>query len=188
VEATSGMMAATHPTDAARRGNGRHVATRMSFEQTFAADPATVMALLSDAGYVQDKGERTGSFDVSVDITPTDDGGVVITSTRSMPAEVPSYAAPFVGDTITITEVQTWTPLDGGGTATAAVTVEFNSPLAYRGTIALSPSEAGTVALNEGEFKASVPFVGGKVERVASDMTQKYLAKEAKVAADHLSR
>ena len=164
------------------------MATSLSCEQAFAADPTTVMAMLRDPAYVREKGERTGSFDISVDVTATDDGGVVITSTRSMPAEVPSYAAPFVGDTITITEVQTWGPPAADGTATADVTVDFNSPLAYRGTITLSSAGDGSVARNEGSFKASVPFVGGKVEKVAAEMTEKYLAKEATVGAEWLTR
>lgn len=182
------MMTATHPIDAEPRGNGRHVATNLSYEQEFPADPATVMAMLRDPAYVQEKGERTGSHDITVEVADTADGGVVIACTRSMPAEVPSYAAPFVGDTITITETQAWSAPAADGSASAEVTVTFNSPLAYAGTITLSAGGAGAVALNEGSFKASVPFVGGKVERVAADMTAKYLKKETSVGAEWLAR
>ena len=184
----SGMMAASVPMFAARRGDGAHVATALRYEQHFSADPATVMAMLRHPDYVREKGERTGSTEVTVDVAEAPDGGVVITSTRTMPAEVPSYAAPFVGDSITITETQTWTAPAQDGSARAAVTVEFDSPLAYRGTISLSPVADGVAMSNEGEFKASVPFVGGKVERVAAEMTEKYLAKEATVGAEWLSR
>lgn len=188
MDATSGMMAARHSTDAGDRGMGRHVATKLTCEQEFPADPVTVMAMLRDPAYVQEKGERTGSYDITVEVTDTDDGGVVISCTRSMPAEVPSYAAPFVGDTITITETQTWTAPSADGSASADVTVEFNSPLAYSGTITLSPGAAGSIAVNEGAFKASVPFIGGKVEKVAADMTEKYLNKETTVGAEWLAR
>ena len=188
LDAASGMMAGTHSTDAGDRGMGRHVATKLTYEQEFPADPVTVMAMLRDPAYVQEKGERTGSHDISVDVTESDDGGVVISCTRSMPANVPSYAAPFVGDTITITETQTWAAPAADGSTSAAVTVEFNSPLAYTGTITLSPGGAGSVALNEGAFKASVPFVGGKVEKVAAEMTEKYLEKETTVGAEWLAR
>lgn len=159
----------------------------MNFDQDFPADPATVMALLRDPAYVQAKGERTGSFDITVDVTDSDDGGVIITSTRSMPADVPSFAAPFVGSTITITEVQTWGPVQADGSASADVTVAFNSPIAYRGTITLIASGAGATANNTGDFKASVPFIGGKVERVAAEQTERYLAKEVTVASEWLS-
>jgi hypothetical protein len=164
------------------------VATNLAYEQEFAADPATVMTMLRDPAYVQEKGERTGSHDISVDVADSADGGVIISCTRSMPADVPSYAAPFVGDTITITEVQTWGPPAADGSASAAVSVTFNSPISYSGTISLSPAESGTLARNEGSFKASVPFIGGKVERVAADQTERYLAKEVTVGNDWLTR
>ena len=164
------------------------MATALEFEQSFNAPPTTVMGMLRDPDYVREKGERTGSHDISVDVAATDDGGVVITCTRSMPAEVPSYAAPFVGDTITITEVQTWGAPAADGSCSADVTVEFNSPIAYRGTIALEAGPDGSRARNEGSFKASVPFVGGKVERVAAEQTQRYLAKEVTVGNEWLAR
>ena len=74
------------PTNAGwARGNGRDVATKFEHEQSFTADPATVMAMLKDPAYVQEKGERTGSHDITVEVTDAPDGGVVISSTRSMP-------------------------------------------------------------------------------------------------------
>ena len=164
------------------------MATSLSYDQAFQADPATVMTMLRDPEYVRRKGERTGAFDITVEVAEAPDGSAVITCTRSMPAEVPSYAAPFVGDTITITETQAWGPAAADGSRTADVTVDFNSPLAYRGTIELVASADGSIARNTGEFKASVPFVGGKVEKVAAEMTQKYLAKEATVGAEWLAR
>jgi hypothetical protein len=182
------MMTAWHSPDAAHRGYGGRMSTDLTYEQSFAADPATVMAMLRDPEYVREKGERTGAHDITVEVTDTADGGVVITSSRSMPAEVPAYAAAFVGDTITVTEVQTWTPPSNDGSTTAIVTVAFNSPIAYRGTITLAGGPTGSVARNSGRFKASVPFVGGKVERVAAEQTQRYLAKEVTVGAEWLSR
>ena len=40
---------------------------------------------------------------------------------------------------------------------------------------------------NQGEFKAGVPLVGGKVERVAAEQTERYLTKEMSVAAEWLA-
>ena len=164
------------------------MSTKFEFEQNFSADPTTVMAMLRDPAYVQEKGERTGSHDITVEVVDAEDGGVVITSTRTMPANVPAFATPFVGDTITLTEVQTWGPLADDGSASAAVTVEFNSPISYRGTIDLTSGPSGARALNAGEFKAGIPFVGGKVERVAVDQTERYLAKEITVGEEWLAR
>lgn len=163
------------------------MATSFSYDQAFAADPTTVMSMLRDPSYVRSKGERTGGRDVQVEVVESPDGGVTITSTRTMPADVPSYAQPFVGDTLTVTEVQAWGPLSPDGVAEAAVTVDFHAPLSYAGRIVLEPAAEGTVLRNTGQFKASVPFVGGKVEGVARDQTERYLAKEATVGAEWLA-
>lgn len=162
------------------------MATRLEFEQTFPGSATRVLALLHDPEFIVEKAESTKAFDIEVDVAVADDGSVTIVSTRSMPAEVPSYATAFVGEHLTITETQRWSTPAADGSATADVTVDFHAPLTYIGTISLRPSGDQTVLDNRGEFKASVPFVGGKVERVASEMTEKYLAKEAEVGAQRL--
>lgn len=163
------------------------MATRLEFQQQFPASAPTVLTMLRDPAYVLAKAERTGAFDIKVDVAEQADGSVVVTSTRSMPAEVPSYATAFVGEHLTITEVQTWSAPAADGAAHAEVTVDFHAPLTYRGTIDLSPGGSACTLDNRGEFKASVPFVGGKVEKVAAEMTQKYLAKETEVGTAWLA-
>lgn len=163
------------------------MSTHFSHLQQFPADPATVLALLRNPEYVRAKGERTGGRDVEVTVEDGAEGGVTITSHRTMPADVPSYARSFVGDSLTVTEVQVWSAPDADGSATASVTVDFHAPITYTGTIRLTPDAQGSAALNEGTFTASVPFVGGKVEKVAAEQTQRYLAKEESVAQEWLA-
>ncbi len=160
------------------------MATKFTYEQVFAADPARVLALMCDPAFVHAKAESTAGHDIVVEVSDGP-GGARVSSTRSLPAEVPSYATPFVGDTLTITEVQQWH--SGAEPVTADVAVDFHAPLAYTGTITLIAQGDGTVARHQGEFKASVPFVGGKVEKVAAEQTQRYLAKEATVAVAWLA-
>jgi len=163
------------------------MATSLDCTQQFPGSPAEVLAMIRDPAYVAAKAERTGAFDIEVAVEERPDGGVTISCTRSMPAEVPSYATAFVGEHLTITEVQQWSALSADGTASAEVSVDFHAPLDYVGTITLSASAGGTALVNRGRFKASVPFVGGKVERVAAEMTEKYLAKEAEVGTAWLA-
>lgn len=164
------------------------MATRLEYDQSLPAEPARIRAVLQDPEYVRAKAERTGAFDISVDVDERPDGSVTITCTRSMPAEVPSYATAFVGEHLTVTEVQEWSPPGPSGESSARVSVDFHAPLAYTGTIDLSGSASASTLANRGEFRASVPFVGGKVEKVAAEMTQKYLAKETVVATEWLAR
>jgi hypothetical protein len=163
------------------------MSTPLNVTQSFPADPAAVRAMMCDAAYVQRKSEETGGFDTTVVVSDEADGSTVVTCTRSFPADVPSYAKSFVGDALTVTEVQTWAPIGADGSASANVTVDFHAPIAYAGTITLATDGSGTTAGNVGAFKANVPLVGGKVERVALDQTERYLAKEVEVAAAWLN-
>lgn len=162
------------------------MATDFSFDQAYGADPLTVLGLLLDPDFVREKAERTGGRDVRVEIHQEDDGRTVLVCVRTLPAEVPAFARSFVGDTITVTETQQWPPTDDG-LVTAEVSVDFHAPVGYTGTMAVARTGTGTTVRNAGRFAASVPFVGGKVERLVAEQTQRYLAKEQDLLASHLT-
>jgi hypothetical protein len=164
------------------------MATSFEHTQSFAADPAAVMAMMRDPDYIHLKCERTGSMETTVDVQDGPDGGVILTSTRVLPAKVPAAAKAFVGETLTVTEVQTWTPVGDDGTASASGRVDFGGPLAFTASLTLAPGGTGTLLRTEGSFKASVPFVGGQIERGAAEQTEKYLSVEEQVAQEWLSR
>lgn len=164
------------------------MATPFVHEQTFPADPVTVMGMLKDPEYIRLKCDRTGSLETTAQVEETPDGGCVLTSTRVLPANVPAAARSFVGETLTVTEVQAWEPLVADGTASASVTVDFGAPMTFRATLTLRPDGARTVVRTEGQFKASVPFIGGKIEAVAAEQTERYLAVEETVGQEWLSR
>lgn len=109
-------------------------------------------------------------------------GPVTIISKRVLPAQVPAAARKFVGDTITATETQEWSAAAMDGSRTATVSVEFSGPLAFSGTLELRPAGQETEVLTEGEFKASVPFVGKTIEAEAAKQTARYLTAEERVA------
>ena len=68
------------------------MATTLEYDQQLPAGPPRVLALLQDPEFVRAKAERTGAFDISVDVTNHPDGRVSITSTRSMPASCSSVS------------------------------------------------------------------------------------------------
>ena len=140
--------------------------------------------MLSDREYVQAKCEATGSLKTTVEVREESDGAATIVSTRVLPADVPSVARKFVGETITATETQEWSPPAADGSRTAKVRVDFSGPLAFAGTLHLAPSGTGSEVVTEGAFTASVPFVGGTIESVAADQTARYLSAEEKLARE----
>lgn len=164
------------------------MATKFEHDQQFDGAPAAVMAMLKDPDYVNLKCDRTGSLKTTVDIAPTADGGVVLTCSRVLPANVPSAAKKFVGDTITVTETQTWTPQAADGSASATGVVEFSAPLSFSAEVSLSANGTGTLVRTTGSFKARIPFIGGTIEGIAVDMTTKYLNVEETVGNEWLAR
>ena len=163
------------------------MATRFEHVQRFSGSPEAVMEMLRNPDYIRLKCESTGSLETTVEVADTADGGCILTSTRVLPAKVPSAAKRFVGETITVTEVQTWTPLSGGS-ASAKGEVGFSAPLDFTATLTLAADGEETVVTTTGSFKAGVPFVGGSIESSAVDLTAKYLTVEETVGNEWLAR
>ncbi|MCX8526914.1 MAG: DUF2505 domain-containing protein [Candidatus Nanopelagicales bacterium] len=164
------------------------MATSLDFEQTYPADPETVMAMLTNPDLIKEKMERTGSMATTVDVKDSPDGGFVITTTRVLPSKVPAAAAAFVGETLNVTEVQTWSPAAADGARSGTVAVDFGAPITFKGTMHLGPSPDGTVVSSHGDIKAGIPFVGGMIETGAADQTRKYLKAEETIGREFLAR
>ena len=164
------------------------MATKFHYEQTYTADATTVWAMLSDPAFITEKCERTGSTKTTVEVTDDGDGAFTLLSVRVLPANLPSVAKPFVGETLTVTEKQAWSAPSADGSRTATTSVDFGAPMSFNATMSLSPTEGGASVVTDGEFKASVPFVGGKIEKVAVDETSRYLEKEQLVGTEWLAK
>jgi len=164
------------------------VATSLPARIALPTDPSSAFALLTDPAYVTEVAERTGGKDVSVEVTPTAEGGVVVVSKRSLPAQVPSFAKAVVGEQLAITETREYGPADGSGarTGTASVSIE-GAPVSIGGPLSLRAEGEGTVLALDAKVSASIPFVGGKIEKFAAEQIERFLAKEQKVAAERLA-
>lgn len=161
--------------------------TDFTVMQTYTASPERVHAMLTDEKFVTFRAENTGAVSSTSSVTAGSEGACTVLSTRVLPANVPSFAAKMIGETLTVTETQTWPALSHAGTATVPVKVEFSAPISFTGTMSLAPSSEGAQVTVTGTFKASIPFVGGKVEQLAKETTEKYLAKENKLGTQWLT-
>jgi len=161
--------------------------TDFTVMQTYTASPERVYAMLTDEKFVTFRAENTGAISSTTSVTPGPDGTCTVLSSRVLPANVPSFAAKMIGDTLTVTETQTWPALSAAGTANVAVKADFSAPISFAGAMALAPSSEGTAITITGTFKASIPFVGGKVEQLAKETIEKYLAKENRLGSQWLT-
>lgn len=164
------------------------MATSLDFEQTYPADPAAVVAMLRNPELIQEKMQRTGSLETTVDVQDSADGGFVITTTRVLPSKVPAAAAAFVGETLNVKEVQTWTAAGADGSRSGTVDVDFGAPITFKGTMQLVATADGTMVTSHGDIKAGIPFVGGMIESGAADQTRKYLKAEETIGREFLAR
>lgn len=163
------------------------MATKIDVTQEYEATPQQVRAMLCDEAYCRTRAERTGATSVDVTISGDPSSAAHLEIVRVLPADVPSFAKSFVGDTLTITEVQDWSAPAADGTGDATITAAFSAPMAFTGTMSIEVSGAGTQVRTQGEIKASVPLVGGKVEGIAKDTMERYLHKEQKIATEWLA-
>lgn len=162
------------------------MATHLSAHLALPADPVGAFALLTDQAYVEDVATATGGHDVAVTITEAPEGGATVVSARSLPARLPSYAKAFVGETLSLTETRVYGPAQPDGSRHGSFTVDFGStPIHIYGTLRLASEGELSALLIEVDIKASVPFVAGKVEGMASGWIERFVAKEETVAATY---
>ena len=155
------------------------VAKSLTAQLDIATDLVTAYSLVTDESYVNDVATATGGTDVTVSVTPTHGGGADVVSSRTLPADVPSYAKAMIGETIALTETREFGPAAADGSRTGTITVAFaGAPVVITGTLRLSAGGGGTLVAVEMTIKAAVPFVGGKIEEMAKEQTVRYLGKE----------
>ena len=130
-------------------------------EYEFDADPDTVYAMLTDPEFVRRKSQDAGHSDISVEI----DGGRIVCR-RNVAVDVPGALKKFLSPTNTVTQTDEWgEPVNGVRRGTWKVEIK-GVPISLSGTMELTGSDDGSVETITGRIKASVPLVGGKLEKL----------------------
>lgn len=164
------------------------MAKEVNVVQSFPADVSKTFAWLSNPDAITRVCNATGSLDSTVDVVPESlTGSVRITTVRVLPADVPAAARSLVGETITVTESQVWSPAQPDGSRTARVEVSFTGPLGFAGELTLRPTSSGCELVTRGRMKASVPLIGSTIESVAVEGSEKYLRVQERLGLEELS-
>jgi Protein of unknown function (DUF2505) len=144
--------------------------------------PDVVFAAQSDPHYVVWKHEHMAAFDVSADVQE-DGAHIIVRSSRKLPAQIPSAARKFVGESIQIDEVHTWSHPETDGSRHGKVDATFGgAPMEVYGTIELHADGAGSVLRVVIHAKAHVPIVGGKIENIVGEQFMRALRKEQQIS------
>lgn len=136
----------------------------------YPAAPEAVFAVMCDPAFQDAKCDATTTGTWTADVATTGDR-TTITTERVLPTDgLPDVARSFVGESLTVVEVQTWAPPAADGSRTADLNLHVKgAPMTLRGTIRLSRTAAGSVHEVDGDLKAGVPLIGGRLEKAAAD-------------------
>ncbi len=147
---------------------------RLTAEISYSADPAAVFAMLTDQAFQERKCAATGALAHRVEIEQYDDGSAVVRTRRTMPTDqVPDFVRTFVGSSLEVVQVDDWGPAAPDGARDGSAVVEIQgAPVRFAGSLALRAGGPGTVETIDGDVKASVPLVGGRIEKALEPALQ----------------
>jgi hypothetical protein len=150
--------------------------TRYEERQSFDQPPEKVLRMFSDLAYFERKYAASGGWDIRV-LEHELKGQrfhIKCSYSRKPDAEVPPFARKIVGDSVLVTQEDTW-DLDS---ATGELRIEIrNLPVQLRASMKLVAERGGCANVLQWTLNSSVPMLGGKIEQMlAAEMRNKAAA------------
>lgn len=154
----------------------------------FAATPAAVFAMLSSEAFQDLKCAATGAVSHDVSVT-VERAQTVILTRRVMPTDgFPDFVRSMVGATIVVTQTDTWGPGSPDGSREGRLAVEVSgAPIGMTGTLRLAPGGPGCIESVDGDLKAHIPLLGGRIEKAAAPAVEAGIKVERRTGAAWLS-
>ncbi|MBD8868743.1 DUF2505 domain-containing protein [Nocardioides donggukensis] len=120
------------------------------------APPGEVYAMLTDPAFREKASWAQGAESVDVTISGTTVAIEMVQPTR----DIPAFARTFAGDTVRAVQAEEW---DDDRAAAFSVSSP-GKPAGVHGTRRLVADGAGTLDTFEGEARARIPLIGGRIE------------------------
>ena len=138
-----------------------------------------------DDEFLTAKGSNTANSAHSIH---AEGDATVLTITRLIVDGIPPIAKTFLGETITLQEVQTWGELENAGIRRASVELTVkNAPATVTGSITLSPTSTGTQVVIHFDIKVAVPLFGATAETVIKAQLEKFIGAEHGIGLEWLA-
>ena len=157
-------------------------AMRLRHELAYDAPPDDVLAMLTDPLFWDKVADATGALSSKATVGADGAATRVVIDQEQEVAGVPSFAKKFVGDSTRAITTQVWT----GRQATFQVETP-GKPTSINGTATVAENGAGSTLTYDLEVKASVPLIGGKLEKLVVELTTAGFEKEQAVGAAWLA-
>lgn len=163
---------------------------RLSAEIRYDAAPSTVYQMISDPQFQERKLANTGALSYDVTVDSHEDGGITVTSRRELPTDrVPDFVKGFVGQTIKVEQVEEWEAVEADGVRNGSLVADVSGmPVKFTARLSLVPSGDGTLEVVQGDLKASVPLIGGRVEKATEPAIKAAVAAEERTGRDWLKQ
>ena len=154
---------------------------QINSQQTYAASPERVYAMMTDETYLGSVCDRFGATDRTITVD-----GSNTTVKMSLPA--PPQVQKFVGATLPLNQFISWgePAADGSRTGTMRMTVD-RMPVHVEGSATLTPVGENTEVRYSAEMDVKIPLVGRKLEKEAAPMVQKALDVQQQVGEMYLA-
>ena len=135
----------------------------------YPATPEAVFAMLTDEQFQARKCLAAGALRHDTAIQPVGEGVRIVTKRDLPTADLPDFAKSLIGPKLAITETYDWGPAGADGSRFGELDVEVaGAPVSLSAKVALVPNGAGAQMRVDGNLKASIPLLGGKVEKSAA--------------------
>jgi hypothetical protein len=155
---------------------------RLRHELAYDAPPADVVAMMSDPLFWQRVGEANDVISWTPTVTAEPGATRVVIDEEQRTAGVPSFAKKIVGESTRVVITQLWR----GSEADYEIATP-GKPTRVQGTATVAENGTGSTLTYDLEVKASVPLIGGKLERLVVDLTTEGFDKEQAVGAAWLA-
>jgi uncharacterized protein YndB with AHSA1/START domain len=143
-------------------------------EITYDAPAAEVYAMLTDPAFRQRSCDAMGVLSADITIEPHGPGATVVIDQVQPTEGVPGFAKKIAGESTRAIQTEEW--VDG---LRATMTVQTpGKPTEISGRLTLTETGTTTVESFEGESKAKVPLIGGKLEALVADLFKAGMDKE----------
>lgn len=146
---------------------------KLQHELTFDAGIDDVRAMLLTPAYWDTVAQSTGALSSKTSVTESGSAVELVTEEEQKVVGVPGFAKKFVGESTRSIKTIRWS----GDTASLAIETP-GKPTSLSGSATLSSSGSTTTLRYDLDVKASVPLIGGKLEKLVADLTVEGFGKE----------
>lgn len=162
---------------------------RITAELVYDNDPDTVFAMICDIGFQERKCLANGAIEHEVEIEEYEDGGALVRTHRMIPADgLPDFVKTLVGPTLRVTQTDDWAGPGPDGSRQGTAVVEIaGAPIRFTAELRLVPNGPGSRQSVSGDLKASVPLLGGKIEKAAEPAIRAAIRAEQRTSTAWLT-